>query len=218
MRSNEPYSTEASDSLRELLDLLEYEYCRRVLVALGGTEQRGGSSLSSQSIWHEDANLLEKGKSHSHLLKIDAAGFVDWDRETDTVTRGPRFDELSALLSWAQSLSSGTTPNANLDQSINELFDALGHPIRRHVLQSLTSPDLLAVDESVPYPWTKTDDSEEPDLLVLELEQNHLPLLDDYGFVDWDPATETLSRGERFDDVVPVLELISTYRSEFGTG
>jgi hypothetical protein len=35
---------------------------------------------------------------HVHLPKLDAAEYVDWDRETDDVRPGPRFDEIRPLL------------------------------------------------------------------------------------------------------------------------
>ncbi len=34
--------------------------------------------------------------THVHLPKLDDAGFVDWNREDSTVTRGLRFEEILA--------------------------------------------------------------------------------------------------------------------------
>lgn len=218
MTPNQPHSTKPASTLDELLDVLDHEYCRRVLVALVDSEQRSDASLSPHSMWKEGTDLLEKGQSYSHLLKIDAAGFVDWDRETDTITRGPRFDELLPLLGWAPPLPSKTTPDTETDESVDELFDALSHPIRRHVLLSLADPDSLAVDKTMSYPPSEESDGDDadsdPDLLALELRHRHFTLLDDYGFVEWDPETETLTRGERFDDVVPLLDFVAEYRAE----
>lgn len=214
MTPNKPY-TETTDSLHELLNILDYEYCRRILIALVDSEQQSDVSLSSQSIWDEDADLFEKGQSYSQMLKIDAAGFVNWDRETDTITRGPRFDELLPLLDWASPPLSKTTPPTEIDESVDELFDALSHPIRRHVLLSLANPDSLAVGKEVSYSTSEEgDDDSDPDLLALELRHRHFTLLDDYGFVEWDPETETLARGARFDDVVPLFEFAAEYRAE----
>ena len=36
--------------------------------------------------------------AHVHLPKMDECGFIDWDREERTVTKGPRFDEIKPLL------------------------------------------------------------------------------------------------------------------------
>jgi len=37
---------------------------------------------------------------HVHLPKLDAYGYVTWDREAHQVTKGPRFDELRPLLAF----------------------------------------------------------------------------------------------------------------------
>ncbi|ELZ81869.1 hypothetical protein C453_17674 [Haloferax elongans ATCC BAA-1513] len=35
---------------------------------------------------------------HTHLPKLDDAGFVDWDPRTGAVVRGPRFDAVEPVL------------------------------------------------------------------------------------------------------------------------
>lgn len=35
---------------------------------------------------------------HNHLPALDAAGFIDWDPETDAVTRGPYYEDIRPLL------------------------------------------------------------------------------------------------------------------------
>lgn len=35
---------------------------------------------------------------HKHLPKLEALGFVEWDRENQYVTRGPQFREIEPLL------------------------------------------------------------------------------------------------------------------------
>lgn len=36
---------------------------------------------------------------HNHLPRLEAAGFVEWDREGNEVARGPAFDEVEPFLS-----------------------------------------------------------------------------------------------------------------------
>ncbi len=35
---------------------------------------------------------------HVHLPKLEAYGFIDWDRETHEVTKGPKFEEIRPLI------------------------------------------------------------------------------------------------------------------------
>ena len=35
---------------------------------------------------------------HSHLPKLEEHGYIRWERETQTVRRGPEFDEIKPLL------------------------------------------------------------------------------------------------------------------------
>lgn len=224
MTPTENLSVEPIGEARELLDVLDYESCRRVLVALVEAERRGDSEISSQALWDEDtADLFQKGRCYSHLLKLDSSGFVDWGRETDTIERGPRFDELLSLLARVDSKQAEVARDADTDSSLDDLFDALSHPFRRLTLTALAHPESLPSEGSVPTrrPMEECRDSEvdggEPDVLERELRQRHLALLDEYGFVDWDPQTDTLTRGPRFDDARPVLEFLSEYRNEAGS-
>lgn len=35
---------------------------------------------------------------HNHLPKLAKSGYVDWDRDTGEISKGPRFDEIEPLL------------------------------------------------------------------------------------------------------------------------
>ncbi|NIC00572.1 helix-turn-helix transcriptional regulator [Halobacterium sp. R2-5] len=51
--------------------------------------------------FHESADEREPPHVHlyhGHLPKLDSAGFVDWDRETDTVSRGPNYEEIRPVI------------------------------------------------------------------------------------------------------------------------
>lgn len=220
MTINDSYDSGTISDARQLLNVLDYEYCRRVLVALVETEQQDEQVLTSRALWDEDtADLYEKGRCYNHLLKLDAAGFVAWHRETDSIRRGPRFDELLSLLHQVYPQQVQPSADSDADSSLDNLFDALSHPFRRQILTVLARPDSLhsectdfvhPLDEE-----NETDDDEpEPDILERELRQRHLALLDEYGFVDWNPQTETLTRGGRFDEIHPILEFLATYRAE----
>lgn len=46
----------------------------------------------------EDVDHLKVLMKHTHLPKLEAAGFIEWDRETNAVRQGPKFAEIRPLL------------------------------------------------------------------------------------------------------------------------
>lgn len=82
-------------SLDDTFDILG-DRCRRVLLlGLADSEPlRPGDVLepdgNGSSWWVE--------LRHRHLPRLEDAGFVEWDRETDELWRGRRFDEIRPAL------------------------------------------------------------------------------------------------------------------------
>ena len=95
---------ETDASLTELFEMLSHEYRRRILVAVARDNPKDVDDITSESIANEhegddDAlELIAQQLHHTHLPKLDDAGFVDWDRESGRITRGPRFGEIEPLL------------------------------------------------------------------------------------------------------------------------
>jgi len=54
----------------------------------------GPASASERDEMHEHTIQLE----HVHLPKLDEAGFIEWERDTDTIRRGPLFDKVEPVL------------------------------------------------------------------------------------------------------------------------
>ena len=44
------------------------------------------------------------------------------------------------------------------------------------------------------------------DRVRAELEDVHLPMLDEAGLIDWDPETGRVTKGERFDEIESMLD------------
>jgi hypothetical protein len=88
----------------ELFEIFSHEHRRRVLVALADHNPQDEDEIVSASIAGENEasdEALEHLRTelhHTHLPKLAEAGFVDWDSDADTVTRGPRFEEVEPLL------------------------------------------------------------------------------------------------------------------------
>lgn len=88
----------------------------------------------------------------------------------------------------------------------DEVHRALSDATRRKVLETLRdrgSPIDLAgpTDETPIY-------REPPAPFEIDLYHNHLPKLDDMGFIEWDPEGDTVDRGPPFEEVRPLLEAL----------
>lgn len=103
-------------------------------------------------------------------------------------------------------------PKDGDDEAMDELFEVLSHEYRRYILWMLADAEDRTDEPTRRTLFAGGDD--EPDILHLQLRHNHLPKLDDYGLVDWDPEHETLSRGPRFEEVEPFLDVIGDDRDE----
>jgi hypothetical protein len=72
---------------------------RRVLVALLERDSREDVPIP-EAVHTGEKTLtgLRREMHHSHLPKLEAMGFVRWDQDSQTVTRGPQFEEIEPLL------------------------------------------------------------------------------------------------------------------------
>ncbi|SDK03581.1 DUF7344 domain-containing protein [Natronorubrum texcoconense] len=95
--------------------------------------------------------------------------------------------------------------------SLDELFDVLSKPPRRRILTALA--DANPRDEVEFAPRDFTSDEQREDALV-RLHHAHLPKLDEAGFIEWNRGSKTITRGPRFDEIAPLIELITTHRDE----
>ncbi|WP_204959904.1 DUF7344 domain-containing protein [Salinigranum salinum] len=116
-----------------------------------------------------------------------------------TTTDGSRESEITAAVR-------GRLPN------VLALF---AHPDRRRLLVYLVDgnpekfddiPEHIRVAEHI-------DDDERRTLLEM-LETEHLPLLEENGVIDWDREQDVIVRGEQFDEIRPILRLISDHEDE----
>jgi hypothetical protein len=84
----------------ELFEALSNVHRRRLLVALlDHNPQRDDVDVPEDV--HEGEKALETLQSelyHSHLPRLEEAGFIGWNRDAHEVVKGPRFDEIRPLL------------------------------------------------------------------------------------------------------------------------
>ena len=95
-------------------------------------------------------------------------------------------------------------------------LDALSNPYRRQLLVALLEHN--PQDDSDHDPLHNAPDAEESENLQTELIHNHLPKLEEMGFIVWDRETNEIKKGPNWDDIAPLLELIETHRDELPAG
>jgi len=89
-----------SERLDLAFDILSDGDRRRILTLLATDNPRQMDDLaqSTSSNTGEGPSDGRRLLYHVHLPKLAQAGYVEWDRETGTVRRGPAFDEISGLV------------------------------------------------------------------------------------------------------------------------
>lgn len=97
----------------------------------------------------------------------------------------------------------------------DDTFTALANDHRRKLLSALA--------ESNPQDDVRgaaTGDSRETDLdrLRTEMYHQHLPKLEDYGFIRWNRDTNEVVKGPQFEEIHPVLELMDDHADELPDG
>lgn len=86
----------------------------------------------------------------------------------------------------------------------DRIADALGHGARRQVLVGLLDHNPLDYREAI-----AGDVATDPDGANVRMVHNHLPKLDEMGYVSWDSDTGTVVKGARWDEIEPTLQLLS---------
>jgi predicted transcriptional regulator len=113
---------------------------------------------------------------------------------------------------WATILFRTTTTGTVNDRSmarngsptpLDDCLRVLGHERRREVIVALVDATPL-----------RTDTLAEDERRKLALIHNHLPVLADSGYVDWDRETGRIRRGPRFDEADALLELLRTHEDD----
>lgn len=82
--------------------------------------------------------------------------------------------------------------------------EALRHPYRRGVLFALLSHNPRDLDELPSAALRRGGDDGED--IHRELNETHLPILDEAGFIDWDRDSGKVTKGDRFEEIAAVLK------------
>lgn len=101
--------------------------------------------------------------------------------------------------------------NKSQRQLVDDRLEALGRYERRCLLlqlSTLNSPEDSAIDFS---DLECTGSELDP---LVAMRQLHLPYLEERGFVRWDRKKQTVSKGPRFGEVEPLLNLLRDIQDE----
>jgi hypothetical protein len=110
-------------------------------------------------------------------------------------------------------LESWPETKLTLDKSLTVLSDRW----RRRLLLKLLKDnprdeDTLATDEM------SATENQELDVLRTQLHHVHLPLLEEEGLIEWNKENGTITRGENFEEIRPLLRLIQLHSDELPDG
>ena len=113
-------------------------------------------------------------------------------------------------------------------QAIDTMFDALADWYRRELLAGLLDHASQRISKPDGVSWDVAESNDEllrrhlsssravsgADEELLRAHHVHLPKLADYGYVEWDRDENRVTRGSRFDEIRPLIELLDGRRDE----
>ena len=98
------------------------------------------------------------------------------------------------------------------ESNFDRVFDALGHQYRRRLLSTIDKAGTRDRDELFLKELTfGTDDRER---YTAQLVHVHLPKLAEMGYLEWDREGNTVTRGENYNEVAPLITLMREHANE----
>lgn len=95
--------------------------------------------------------------------------------------------------------------------SLDTTFDVLADRSRRRLLVTLLEDDPQNTEAGlVPVDTSGGNVSD----LKIKMRHHHPPKLEEVGFIEWDRNTNEVWKGPRFDEIRPLLELLSDHADE----
>jgi hypothetical protein len=96
MTDHGPNNTYASPEVDRIMEVLSKQKRRVILHAL---KQGDTTQLLQGSDAPDD---MEIELQHVHLPKLEAAGYIEWNRDTGEIAKGPQFDEIEPFLTLVE--------------------------------------------------------------------------------------------------------------------
>lgn len=97
-------TSEDEVTLNTVFSVLSHPARRRILMEIHGPPSQSVDRFELEDFVECDGSRERPAVElyHNHLPKLDTTGFVDWDDETNTVARGPRYEEIRPALAVLQ--------------------------------------------------------------------------------------------------------------------
>ncbi len=87
--------TVSSEAIDSMMDALKSRPRRIILMTLIGDTTNTSLATLERQIPHENTRMQ---LHHSDLPKLANAGYIKWDNDSDTISKGPKFSELEPLV------------------------------------------------------------------------------------------------------------------------
>lgn len=85
-----------SKKINQIFDILSKRRRRLILLMLNNEEVGNETDLMVRG--ESDGEPAQTELVHNHLPKLAEAGYIEWNRETGDISKGPHFDEIAPLL------------------------------------------------------------------------------------------------------------------------
>ena len=99
--------------------------------------------------------------------------------------------------------------------SFEDMVDALADVQRRKVLVALLEHN---PQDDTPVVIADSDSESDAVERLVTMQHVHLPKLADYGFIEWNEETHEVTKGPKFDEIRPLLELLDDHEDELPAG
>lgn len=93
-----PQKVETNGPLDEAFEILCHESRRRILGSLLVKENNCDLLVEELVDVSKDRDRQRVALYHNHLPKLKESGYIEWDRESRTICRGPQFGEIAAFI------------------------------------------------------------------------------------------------------------------------
>lgn len=83
-----------------MLSALSNPYRRQLLIALTEHNPQGDDDLDPLGLLEDsgEADVLELELTHMHLPKLEEMEYINWNRETGQISKGPNWEQIEPLV------------------------------------------------------------------------------------------------------------------------